>query len=138
MKPLAVKERVLSPKGIGLISSPAKAYNGHPWWWVTDTTSGTTDIFPASELAVTDSSPSPLELENLRYEVTARTLKVEAIESCEGRDGIRVTHVPTGLVTQHVKFRSQHRNRDEAITRLKERIAKLRGSEMKSKRREKE
>lgn len=40
--------------------------------------------------------------------------------------GVRLTHEPSGVVVTAREERSQHRNRAEALTRLRERLAELR------------
>ena len=36
--------------------------------------------------------------------------------------GVRLTHRPTGLVVTSRKYRSQHRNREDALRRLREKL----------------
>ncbi len=43
----------------------------------------------------------------------------------KAESGVRLTHLPTGLVVEARGSRSQHRNRQEALVRLRERIEEL-------------
>jgi len=40
-------------------------------------------------------------------------------------DGIRLKHIPTGIITESVEERSQFKNREKAINLLKEKLTKV-------------
>ncbi|MBU2952197.1 peptide chain release factor family protein [Marinobacter sp. F3R08] len=75
------------------------------------------------------------DIDSLRYEVSARTLQIDMIrpnkenESLGPKTGVRIRHIPTGLIVEQTKDRAQFRNRDRALTILRERLAQLQQTE---------
>ncbi|WP_207308928.1 peptide chain release factor family protein [Marinobacter salicampi] len=126
--------QVLAPGGVAVTTCAAEERDGQPWWWTSDA-NGVEEKWPESELIPLLDAPSLADIETSRYEVSARTLKVEAVSpgkeshSLKLGPGIRVTHIPTGLTVEHVKYRSQHQNRDRALHILRSRLVQLRRTE---------
>lgn len=44
--------------------------------------------------------------------------------------GVRIVHIPTGIVTQSTEERSQFQNRQRAMARMREKLAGLRQEQM--------
>ena len=124
--------QVQTPEGVAVTTTPATGTNGERWWWVADS-NGKEDKYP--EVDLVPLHPVPGDIDNIRYEVSARTLQVNAISPNNGsyslrpETGVRIRHIPTGLIVEQTKDRAQFRNRDRALAILRERLAQLKQTE---------
>lgn len=135
MSKLKTNMQVQAPRGVAVTTRAAEERGGQLWWWISDA-NGVEDKLPESELIPLHNAPGLNDLETIRYEVSARTLKVESVRPDKGTHslklgpGIRITHIPTGLTVEHVKYRSQHQNRDRALDILRSRLVQLQKTEV--------